>query len=71
MCDFTLTECTRQNTCYDCDDEKCRRKGDKGQDCPKYTCDNPKGLYNCDHCRFINKFIKDMRKGYAEGSEDD
>ena len=64
MCDFTLTECTRQNTCFDCDNDQCGHHGSKEADCPKYHCDNPNGLSNCDHCEFIDGFIKEMRLFY-------
>ena len=61
---ITITECTRQNTCYDCDDKKCTGHGDKGADCPKYRCDN-EILDDCEHCEFINGFIEEERKMYA------
>lgn len=61
---ITLTECIRQNTCYDCDNERCAFHGDKEADCPKYHCDNAV-LLDCDHCSFIDGFIRDMRKEYA------
>ena len=61
---ITLRECTRQTTCYDCDSKICNGAGDKGADCPKYHCDNPLGIGNCDECRFIDVFIEKMRKQY-------
>ena len=65
--EVTITECTRQNTCYDCDNERCAFHGDKGADCPKYHCDRPKEhQLDCDHCGFIDGFIEDMRKEYAD-----
>lgn len=61
----TFSECTRQTTCYDCDNEKCWHHGKKESDCPKYKCDRPDdGNLDCDHCTFIDRFIEDMRKGY-------
>lgn len=59
----TLTECTRQNTCFDCDNQDCWHHGDKGADCPKYHCDNAV-LDDCEHCSFIDHFIEDMRQVY-------
>ena len=64
-----MSECTRQNTCYDCDDKKCGHHGDKGADCPKYHCDyEPK--YDCDHCAFINNFIRKERERYKNEKYD-
>lgn len=59
---MTLYKCTRQNTCYDCDNEKCTWHGDKGADCPKYKCDRD---MDCEHCEFIDEFIEEERKKYA------
>ena len=64
---MTLTECTRKNTCYDCDNEKCWHRGKKEYDCPKYHCDRPaKFLYDCEHCEFVDKFINVMREFYKK-----
>ena len=64
--EITITECTRQNTCYDCDNERCAFHGDKEADCPKYRCDRPEEhLLDCEHCGFIDGFIRDMREEYA------
>lgn len=60
----TIHDCTRKNTCYDCDNQECIGHGDKGADCPKYHCDNPNGLQNCENCWFIDMFIKELRKAY-------
>lgn len=60
-----MSECTRQNTCFDCDSERCLHKGRKEADCPKYRCDRPGGK-NCDHCDFIDDFIERERKWYRE-----
>ena len=69
--EVTITECTRQNTCYDCDNERCAFHGDKEADCPKYHCDRPKEhQLDCDHCGFIDGFIRDMREIYAEGKRE-
>lgn len=59
-----MSECTRKNTCYDCDKGSCLHHGDKGADCPKYKCGNPNGVQNCDECDFINDFIEEMRDEY-------
>ena len=65
MSESDIKICDRQNTCFDCDDTSCPRCGYKGADCPKYyQCDNPNGLNNCDHCEFIDGFIKEMRLFY-------
>ena len=60
---ITISKCTRQNTCYDCDNEKCWHHGKKEADCPKYKCDNKK-LLDCAHCSFIDWFIEEMREEY-------
>jgi hypothetical protein len=67
---MTLHECNRNNLCVDCDDERCWRRGDKGADCPKYTCDNPNGMMECENCCFIDEFILEMRKAYAIAERD-
>lgn len=35
---FTIRECTRENTCYTCDDPDCRKAGDIEADCQLYDC---------------------------------
>ena len=62
--EVTMSDCTRQNTCFDCDNQDCSHHGDKGADCPKNHCDNAV-LYDCEHCSFIDGFIDDMRQVYA------
>lgn len=62
--DLVIDECTRSILCVDCGDERCIHHGKKESDCPKYWCDNPYGLDNCDECDFIDEFIKEMRKQY-------
>ena len=64
--EITMSECTRKNTCYDCDNKSCLHQGDKGADCPKYKCDNPNGVQNCENCEFIDDFIKEMRDEYEK-----
>ena len=66
---LTMNECTRKNTCYDCDDKKCIFKGKKESDCPKYTCDNVK-QNDCENCDFINLYIDMERKWYQEEKRD-
>lgn len=63
---LTMSECTRKNTCYDCDNEDCSFHGSKGADCPKYYCDK---WYDCDHCEFINDFIEEERKKYSHETD--
>ena len=58
---ITISECTRQNTCYDCDNESCWHHGKKEADCPKYHCD--RGM-DCEHCSFIDGFMEEMREEY-------
>ena len=60
---LTMSECTRQNTCYDCDNEACWFNGKKEADCPKYGCDNDKP-FDCDNCKFVDEFIEKERNRY-------
>ena len=63
---FELSECTRDNFCFECDNEKCAFHGKIEADCPKYKCDIPKAIAeDCEHCPWIKVFIKkskDMEK---------
>ena len=61
----TMSECTRKNTCYDCDNKNCWFHGKKEADCPKYHCDNDIED-DCEHCAFIDAYIEEERKRYAE-----
>ena len=65
---LTMSECTRKNTCYDCDNEACWHHGKKEADCPKYGCDNDKP-YDCEHCSFIDKWIEEERKRYSHETD--
>ena len=57
------SECTRDNFCYECTNIKCVLHGKKESDCPKYSCDMPEIVqYNCEHCPFIDRYIKKVRK---------
>ena len=60
--------CSRKNTlCADCDSRTCAHAGDKGADCPKYSCDNePKG--DCAHCAYIDGYIRIMRNKIRHAS---
>lgn len=58
--EISLSECTRQNLCCDCDNEKCALHGKKEADCPKYRC----GSLDCENCDFLNEYIKEMRDYY-------
>jgi len=64
--EVSFSICNKRNTCFDCDNTKCWHCGDKGADCPKWTCDNPKGIDNCDDCEFIDQYIEDERKMWKE-----
>lgn len=71
MSEIVITECTRRNTCYDCDNEKCALRGKKESDCPKYGCDMSGPYHNdCENCSYVDEFIDLVRRQYAEGSED-
>ena len=64
MTDFspTVSECTRNVPCIDCDNARCWFHGKKESDCPKYHCDNT--THDCENgCAFIDEFIADLRKG--------
>lgn len=64
-------ECTRKNTCYDCDNKECCLHGKKESDCPKYRCDRKDtGFLNCSHCSFVDLVIKNERQRYRAESED-
>lgn len=68
---MTISECTRNIPCIDCDETKCIFQGKKESDCPKYHCDRQgDGFMNCDNCGFIDKFIKEERQRYQKESED-
>lgn len=60
---MNMSECTRQNTCYDCTNTSCTGHGDKGADCPKWRCDEP-GM-DCERCGFIDRYIREMREFYG------
>lgn len=65
--EYHLEECTRKNLCIDCDNVRCWFQGKLISDCPKYRCDRPiEQFEDCDTCAFIKRFVKDMRKIYAE-----
>ena len=59
-----FSECTRQNTCFDCDNQKCWHHGKKEADCPKWKCDNERYM-DCEHCDFIDACIEEERKEHA------
>ena len=64
--EFTLSECTRNNLCVDCDDERCWFRGKWEADCPKYHCDN--ATCDCSRCPFLKRYVKEMRAYYAKQS---
>lgn len=55
--EISLKTCTHNNSCFNCSNDGCLRKGDPGQDCPKYKCDLDG---DCDSCEFIKQFRKDV-----------
>lgn len=58
--------CNRANVlCCDCPDTSCTHAGDKGADCPKYTCDNPIP-HDCAHCAYIDGYIRIIREKYRK-----
>ena len=62
---MTVNECTRNNTCFDCDNVKCLLHGKKLSDCPRYHCERQgEGFMNCDSCAFIDRFIENERRRY-------
>ena len=63
---LTMSECTRNNFCFECDNEKCVLHGKKESDCPIWWCGRPDD--NCEHCAFIDRLISDWKKN-MRGSE--
>lgn len=65
-----IQECTKDNLCVDCDNDKCWLAGKILSDCPKYHCDKPKEpidqTEDCEHCAFIKQYQKDMREYYKQ-----
>jgi hypothetical protein len=60
---MTISECTRNIPCIDCDNTACFHQGKKESDCPKYRCDRQgDGFMECDRCEFIDRFIEDIRR---------
>ena len=64
---LTMSECTRNNLCFECDDEKCAGHGKKESDCPKWRCDRTDD--DCEHCAFIDSFIADRKRTDMRGGE--
>lgn len=57
-----MATCNKKDTlCADCKDPSCLHAGDKGADCPKYTCDNLKPN-DCAHCAYIDGYLRIMRQ---------
>lgn len=56
-----MKECKRDNLCVDCDDKNCLHAGQAIADCPKYHCDNPNGIQECEKCDFLKEFQDIMR----------
>lgn len=60
---ISLSKCTRDNLCVDCDDPNCSHAGSIEADCPKFRCDNN---HDCENCTFIKRFQKTMREGFYD-----
>ena len=59
---ISMSECTRNNLCVDCDNERCWFHGQLIADCPKYRCDRPPELSeDCESCAFLKEYQKIMR----------
>lgn len=56
-----IDECERENLCVDCNNNECLHAGQIIADCPKYHCDNPKGIHECEKCDFIKEYQNAMR----------
>ena len=62
---YELKSCLKDayTLCVDCDNTECVFCGQKSADCPKWKCDRPtECMYDCDHCGFIDHYIKEMRR---------
>lgn len=56
---LTLSECTRNNLCVDCDSKTCLHAGKLIADCPKYHCDREGDFFeHCESCMFLKEFQK-------------
>lgn len=60
----TFNKCNRDNPCYICDNTSCLHAGDKGADCPKWSCDNPNGYNNCGNCQFLEEYLDEESQRY-------
>ena len=59
---FELSKCTRDNFCFECDNEKCLHHGKIEADCPKYRCNMPDEInLDCEKCPWIKRFIEKMK----------
>lgn len=70
---FTLNECTRKNLCVDCTNERCLRRSDLSQDCPRYRCLYEIGderFEDCDRCTFMKEYASQMREEYRRQKEE-
>lgn len=71
-CDFTIRECTRENTCFKCDDPDCRKAGDIEADCQLYDCAFK--ISKCHSCEYnmnnmddeADKLIKELHEFMLE-----
>ena len=63
--EISMRECTRNNLCVDCDNERCWFHGNLIADCPKWRCDRQPGfIEDCETCEFLKEYQKDMREYY-------
>lgn len=66
-----LEECTRNNLCVDCNNDKCSSKGNLRADCPKYHCDRGElGFEHCESCAFMKQYALSQREYYKQVQQD-
>lgn len=69
--EVTISECTRQNLCVDCDNEECWFCGKPEADCPVYQCKYPEYFDDCAKCPLLKRYQKEMREEYAKEENTD
>lgn len=63
---LSLSECTKNNLCADCEEDGCMFKGKIRADCPKYKCDRDElGFEHCESCAFMKSYAKSQREYFA------
>lgn len=55
MNDVEFKLCTRNNTCYKCDNKECWHCGDIEADCIIYECFRPDDM-NCHNCEYNQNY---------------